>query len=125
MKTSNTILLILLSLTIAFTTYGCSKKESEKYGQPINNRNTTEIKEVLTAPEDFNGKDITIEGKIARECMSGCWFDVEGNGGTIHVDIKPSGLAIPQKVGEEVLVEGKVALRDGQLTLVGKGVEIK
>ncbi len=125
MKTKNKILLMLLSLTIAFTTYGCNKKESEKYGQPISNRNTTEIKKVLTAPANFSGKDITIEGKIVRECMSGCWFDVKGNGGTIYVDIKPSGLAIPQKVGEEVLVEGKVALRDGQLTLIGKGVEIK
>jgi len=124
-KTKNNILLILLSLVIAFATYGCGQQGSEQYGQPISNRNTTNIKDVLMAPEKFAGKDITIQGEIVRECHSGCWSDVKGNGGTIYVDINPSGFAIPQKVGKDVIVEGKVTLRDGQLSLVGKGIEIK
>ncbi len=125
MKNNYNILLITLVAGIAFTLCGCGKKNSEQYGQKISNRNTTEIKEVLKDPKKFSGKHITIKGKIVRECMSGCWFDVEGKGGSIYVDIKPSGLAIPQKVGNEVIVEGKVILRDGQLILIGKGVEIK
>ena len=125
MRTHYNMLFIILFSGIVFTLCGCSKENSEKYGEQISNRNATEIKDVLTAPEKFAGKDITIEGEIVRECNSGCWFDVKGNGGTIYVDIKPSGFAIPQKVGKDVIVEGKVTLRDGQLTLIGKGVEIK
>jgi len=125
MKTYHNILLITLFLGIVFTLSGCGKKKSEQYGQQISNRDSTQINTVLKEPETFSGKSVTIEGKIIRECMTGCWFDVEGKGGAIHVDVKPSGFAIPQKVGKEVIVEGNVSLRDGQLILIGKGVEIK
>jgi len=119
------ILFITLFLGIVVTLNGCGKKKSEQYGQQISNRDSTQINAVLKEPETFSGETVTIEGKIVRECNTGCWFDVQGKGGAIHVDVKPSGFAIPQKVGKEVIVEGNVSLRDGQLTLIGKGVEIK
>ncbi len=125
MKTYFNIIFITLFSGIVLIFPGCRGDTSEQYGQKISNRGFTEIKDVLTEPEKFSGKEIKIKGKIESECMSGCWFNVEGNGGAIHVDIRPSGLAIPQKVGSEVIVEGKLFLRDGQITLVGKGVEIK
>ena len=125
MKMYNNILLIALFSGMVFTLSGCGKKKPEQYGQQIGDRNSTQISAVLKEPETFSGKTVTIEGKIVRECMTGCWFDVQGKGGEIHVDVKPSGFAIPQKVGKEVIVEGNVSLRDGQLTLIGKGVEIK
>ncbi len=125
MKTYYRMFLIILFSGIIFTFNGCGREKAEQYGQPISNRTAMEITAVLKDPEKFDGKEITVGGKISRECMTGCWFDVEGKGGAIYVDIKPSGLAIPQKVGKEVMVEGTVTLRDGQLTLIGKGVEIK
>ena len=125
MKTHHNILLAILFLSVVFTLSGCSKKKPEQYGQQISNRDSTQINAVLKAPETFSDKTVTIEGKIIRECMTGCWFDVQGKGGAIHVDVKPSGFAIPQKVGKEVIVEGNVSLQDDQLTLIGKGVEIK
>jgi len=125
MKTYHNILLIILFSGIVFALSGCGKKEPEQYGQQISNRDSTQINAVLKEPEAFSGKTVTIEGRIVRECNTGCWFDVEGDGGAIHVDVKPSGFAIPQKVGKEVIVEGSVSVRDGQLSLIGKGVEIK
>ena len=128
MKTKNVIdkvWFIVLIFTLTLTLSGCSRKEPEQYGQQIGNYNTTRVSAILEEPETFSGKTVTIEGKIVRECMTGCWFDVEGEKGLMYVDVKPSGFAIPQKVGEEVTVEGNVSLRDGQLTLIGKGVEIK
>ena len=125
MKTRKNILVGVLIFGIFFVLSGCGKKESAKYGRPIGEGDPTQIKEVLKDPKAFSGKTIIIEGKIVRECHTGCWFDVEGAGGSIYVDIKPSGFAIPQKVGKEVIVEGDVSLRDGQLTFIGKGVEIK
>jgi hypothetical protein len=108
-----------------FAFSGCGKKKTEQYGQKITKGNSTQINAILKEPEIFSGKTVIIEGKIVTECMTGCWFDVKGAGGTIHVDVKPSGFAIPQKVGKEVIVEGNVSLQDGQLTIIGKGVEIK
>ena len=124
-KVINKIWFVVLMLSLILTLSSCGKKKPEKYGQQIGNHNTTQVSAILAEPETFNGKTVTIEGKIVRECMTGCWFDVEGEKGLIYVDVKPSGFAIPQKVGKEVIVEGNVSLRDGQLTLVGKGVEIK
>ena len=43
----------------------------------------------------------------------------------IYVDIAPHGLAIPQRVGSKVAVEGTVSVEDGQVRFVGKGVEIR
>ncbi|MBN2377495.1 MAG: DUF4920 domain-containing protein [Sedimentisphaerales bacterium] len=128
MKTRNVtskIWFVVLTLSMILTLSSCGKKKPEQYGQQIGNRDSTQIKAVLKEPETFSGKTVTIEGKIVSECNTGCWFDVQGPGGVIHVDIKPSGFAIPQKVGKEVMVEGNVSLRDGQLTLIGKGVEMK
>ena len=128
MKTKNMISkiwFVILMLSMILIISGCGKKEPEQYGQEIGNHNATQISAILEAPEAFNGKTITVEGKIVRECMTGCWFDIEGDKGSIYVDVKPSGFAIPQKVGKEVVVEGNVSLRDGQLALIGKGVEIK
>ena len=45
--------------------------------------------------------------------------------GMIHVDIKPSGFAIPQKVGKTVVVEGTVSVQNNEPVLIGTGVEIK
>jgi len=125
MKIHRNILLIALLLGTMIIFNGCGKGEPERYGQQIGNRESTQINAVLEEPEAFSGKTVTVEGKIVRECMTGCWFDVEGEKGTIHVDVKPSGFAIPQKVGKEVIVEGDISLREGQLTLIGKGVELK
>jgi len=125
MKTLNDILLAVLVLGLIIAFSGCGKSEPEKFGEKVSKGEATELKEVLKDPEAFSGKSVIIKGKIVRECNTGCWFDVAGDGGTIHVDINPSGFAIPQKVGKEVTVEGDVSVRDGQITFIGKGVEIK
>jgi len=128
MKTKNLInkkVLVVSVLTSILVLSGCGRKSPKQYGQQIAGRTPTQIDGILKEPASFDGKTVTIEGAITAECMTGCWFDVAGEGGKIHVDVKPSGFAIPQKVGKDVVVEGQVSLRNGQLTLIGKGVEIK
>ena len=125
MKTKNMISYISLALILIFSISGCRKKAAEKYGQEISNRVVTRIEAILKEPANFDGKTITIQGKIIRECPTGCWFEVKENSGTIYVDLNPSGFAIPQKVGKKVIVEGKVQLRGSQPMLAGTGVEIK
>lgn len=121
----NNILLGLLTLNLMFSLSGCGRRKAEQYGQKISSHNLTEVSAILSEPDSFNNKSVTIEGNIIRECPTGCWFDVKDKAGIIHVDINPSGFAIPQKVGKTVTVEGKISVQDGQPTLIGKAVEIQ
>jgi len=125
MKTAYRIVLsLVLLLGIAVSS---SYAGREKYGQAISNRKVTAIKDILANPKVYDGKTVTIEGKIANECETGCWFYVkvaQGNA-VMYVDIEPAGFAIPQKVGRKVLVEGKVVIKKTGPMILGKGVEIK
>ena len=125
MKTKNTISYIGLTLILIFLISGCGKKEADKYGQEIQNRTITKVEAILKEPGNFDGKTVTVQGKIIRECPTGCWFEVKENSGIIYVDLNPSGFAIPQKVGKKVIVEGKLLVRGSQPMLAGTGVEIK
>ena len=113
----------ILGLALALS--GCGRRGAEAYGQEIADRNVTKLDTLLSQPESFDGTTVTVEGKIVQECPSGCWFDVKGESGMMHVDIKPSGFAIPQKVGKTVVVEGRVSVQNNQTVLIGKGVEIR
>ena len=128
MKTRKTISymwFITLTLTLMLSFSGCGKKETDKYGQEISNHTITKVEAILTEPEKFDGKNVTVQGKIIRECHTGCWFEVKEDAGIIYIDLNPSGFAIPQKVGKTATVEGKVSIRNNQPMIVGKGVEIK
>jgi hypothetical protein len=104
---------------------GCWKKDADMYGEEISNHTITKVESILTSPENFEDKTVTVRGKIINECPSGCWFEVKEDTGILYVDLNPSGFAIPQKVNKEVIVEGKVSVRDNQPIMTGTGVEIK
>ncbi len=111
-------------LFLLLIVFGCSDSK-EPFGKAIENRESTSIDSIMKNPEQFAGKAVTVEGQIINECPSGCWFDMRDENGAIYVDIAPGGFAIPQKVGKDVVVEGKVSLRDGKPIIVGKGVEVE
>jgi len=115
--------LILLTGVMSLSSYA----GTEKYGQEITNRKITEVKDILADPKAFEGKSVTIDGKIASECSTGCWFYVKiGSGNlTIYVDTGKSGFAIPQKTGRKILVEGNVVVKKTGPMIQAKGVEIK
>jgi uncharacterized protein YdeI (BOF family) len=122
----NLIGLFLVILVIVVSMAGCSgnsNKNSEKYGVDITEREVTNIKNILANPDEYLDQTVRLEGKIVRECPSGCWFFLEDETGTIYVDINPSGLSIPPKVGKKVVVEGVPTNRNGRISIIGKGVE--
>jgi uncharacterized protein YdeI (BOF family) len=125
MKTYYKILLIALFSGIVLALASCGRKEPKQHGQQIGNRDFTQVNSILKEPGNFDGKTVTIQGNIIRECPTGCWFEVKDEAGVIYVDLKPSGFAIPQKTGKTVTVEGKVKVRDNQPIIIGTGVEIK
>lgn len=101
-------------------------KIKDKYGEEIPpNFSPVKIKEILNNPKKHENKDVVIIGKIIAECGSGCWFFIQDETGQIYVDLLPSKFAIPQRVGKEVIVYGKVAIKIGEPMIIGKGVKFK
>jgi len=118
------VLLIIILIILGIS--GCSSNssdKSERYGVNITEKKVVSIKDIYTNPNEYLNQTVRLEGKIIRECSSGCWFFLEDNTGTIYVDINPSGLSIPPKVGKKVVVEGVPENKNGRISVVGKGVE--
>ena len=90
----------VVSLTLIFS--GCSRKETDNYGQQISDYKLTKVDAILKEPGNFDGKNVTVQGKIIRECPTGCWFELKENAAIIYVDLNPSGFAIPQKIGKTI-----------------------
>ena len=128
-KNIKLIVLVLISVSIILGISGCSGNSgnsinnSEKYGVDITEKEVTNVKDILSNSDEYLDKTIRLEGEIVRECPSGCWFFLKDETGTIYVDINPSGLSIPPKVGKKVVVEGVPENKNGRISIVGKGVE--
>ncbi|HBY57430.1 MAG TPA: hypothetical protein DEG96_06170 [Candidatus Atribacteria bacterium] len=129
MRKSKNIKLIgvaLIFVLVILGISGCSGNNNdngERYGVNITEKEVVSVKDIYTNPDEYLGKTIRVEGEIVRECSSGCWFFLEDDTGTIFIDINPSGLSIPPKVGEKAIVEGKPENKNGRIIIVGKGVE--
>ena len=119
------LLIILLVILGVSGCSGNSSNKSEKYGVDITEKRVVSVKDIYTNPNEYLDQTVRLEGKIVRECPSGCWFYLEDNTGKIFVDINPSGLSMPQRVGKKVIVEGEPKRKDGRIIFIGKGVEIK
>ena len=117
--------LIILTVMFIFMSSmaGCSR--SVTYGERISERAFTPIKNILMNAEAYNGKIVRVKGRIETECSTGCWFDLRDGGAVIFINIEPSGLAIPQKTGALVTIEGTVEVKDKKPSLIGKGVRIE
>jgi len=129
-KTKNIRLIaaLLIILLVVLGVSGCSSSisssdNSERYGVNITEKKVVNVKDIYTNPNEYLNQTIRLEGEIVRECGSGCWFFLEDKTGTIYVDINPSGLSIPPKVGKKVVVEGVPENKNGRISIVGKGVE--
>lgn len=118
------VLLIIILIILGIS--GCnsnSSEKSERYGVNITEKGVVNAKDILANPDKYLGQTLRLEGTIVRECPSGCWFYLEDETGTIYVDINPSGLSIPPKVGKKVVVEGVPENKNGRISIIGKGVE--
>ncbi|MBN1869294.1 MAG: hypothetical protein JW847_01785 [Candidatus Omnitrophica bacterium] len=104
-------------------TAGCAKVEH--YGQPLSLRETTKVIDILKNPGQYIDKMVKVEGKIANECPTGCWFNVTDETGTLYIDLLGANIAIPQKVGHDVILEGTIKERSGVPIIHGTGVDIK
>lgn len=124
MKTLQTILLAVAALPLLAALPGCGGS-GEQYGDAFTLTNNTELAVILTSPADHDGQSVKLEGEIVAECPSGCWFTLKDGDAVVHVDLAPHGIAIPQKVGSGVTVEGTVKVTDSRVVILGQGVELR
>jgi hypothetical protein len=111
---------LVLVTAIALIT-GCGAKT---YGKAIpTGAQVVPTSEILANPLGFEGKEVVVSGKITRECPSGGWVWVKDNSGEIYVNMHPTNVFIPQRVGRNVKAIGKVVLEQGRAQVVGTGLE--
>jgi hypothetical protein len=117
---------ILAAAAFAFlaTVAGCGGG-GEQYGAAISATDATPLSVILSDPATHDGSTVKVTGEIATECPSGCWFDLREGEAVVRVDLAPHGIAIPQRVGSNVVVEGTVRVTDGRVMILGEGVELR
>ena len=91
--------------------------------QQVDGPAVVKINDILKKSSDYLGKEVIIEGKIVQECGAGCWFNLKDSTGVIYVDLAPSNLTIPQKVGSNARVYGVVTIEKKSTYIIGKKVE--
>ncbi len=115
--------LLLLAVAGFVAVYGCARQE--QYGKAITEDKFIPLSDVLGNMNSYSGKTVKVQGKIVTECPTGCWFEMAEGPAVLYVDIGPQGLAIPQKVGKKVVVEGRIVVEGYKAKLLGGGLVIQ
>ncbi len=119
-----------LVLMAAAAVVGCGSRraaaKAATYGKAISTGMViTSAREILNNPTAWEGRDVLVAGKITSECPSGGWIWVEDGTGDIYVDMHPTNVFIPQRVGSNVQAMGRVVLESGQPHVVGYGLALR
>jgi uncharacterized protein YdeI (BOF family) len=119
-------LLLVAAALVAGCGGGKAAAKTDAYGKAIPaDMAVTAAKTILDDPAAFDGKDVLVAGKIVSECPSGGWIWVQDSTAQIYVNMHPTNVFIPQRVGSTVRAMGKVVLESGQPQVVGYGLELK
>ena len=91
---TNSLVLATLLLSAALLA-GCTAQPSAVPSATVGVTNGA----IIQDPSSFEGKELVLNGKIATECGSGCWFLLDDGTGQIYVDLAENNFAIPQTPG--------------------------
>jgi hypothetical protein len=115
---------IAIAVVMAVIAAGC-RRRVETFGSEIPASDATPIVNILAEPLTHTGMPVVVEGRITQVCPAGCWFELSGEGASLHVDLAGAGLAIPQRMGKDARVVGTLSAGSTRVSLAGQGVEIK
>ena len=86
--------------------------EEVKLGKPIAVESATPIKDILSQPQKYLGKDVRIEGEITEVCQNmGCWINVKdaSTSEVIQVKVDDGVIVFPKEgAGKKVIAQGKL-----------------
>lgn len=102
----------LMTVLLALPTWAAEMN----LGKPIDVKQTTTIKELLTNPDKYVGKDVKIEGEITAVCQNmACWINVKDGSTpeTITVKVNDGEIVFPKDgTGRKVVAQGKLEKLD-------------
>jgi len=105
---------------------GAGKTKGKVYGKEIpSDAVIIPIAEVLGNPTRYTKQEAVVEGVITSECPAGGWFFLQDKTGQIFVNLHPTFIAIPQKVGAKAKAIGKLQVSDQFVQFVGTGVLVR
>lgn len=119
--------------TEATTQTAQTNNDVVKRGAPLGNATAIPVVQVLENPKAYEGKTLTVEGKIARVCQEkGCWLELtekEGDPG-LRITFKDYGFFVPtdsqgKKVKAEGIIELKTLKKDVVDHLISDGSKMK
>ncbi|MBL7115393.1 MAG: hypothetical protein ISS35_06475 [Kiritimatiellae bacterium] len=122
MKALNTIIITTLTGILLTGTTGC--RRAETYGTVDPQASEASVAELLAGATRVTSRTIRVKGQITRECPTGCWFELEDDGNSIHVDLSGAGIAIPQRVGKQVTVIGTLEKKGPMAQVAATGVTL-
>jgi len=103
---------LYLALLLALPTWAAEMN----LGKPIDVKQTTTIKELLTNPDQYLGKDVKVEGEITAVCQNmACWINVKdgSTSETITVKVNDGEIVFPKDgTGRKVVAQGKLEKLD-------------
>lgn len=101
-------LIALLTIVISISVFA----QSEKYGRDLTLKEKTDISRILSAPEEFVGKTVLVEGEVLEVCqMAGCWMELKSDAKDqkIKIKVKDGDIVFPVEAkGKNAVVEGTV-----------------
>ncbi len=101
---------LLTCLLISSVISSFTANAETKFGRGADMGKLTAISTVLSTPEDYLSKEITIKGKVMSVCQNkGCWMKLDlGNNKESMVRFKDYGFFVPLNADhKEVIVNGK------------------
>ncbi len=101
-----------LLILISFFTLGQTFAVTE-LGKKVDPKNLTPISKLISTPQDFDGKEVTISGMVTDVCsMRGCWmkFASDEKYQTLMLKVKDGDMVFP------LSAKGKLAYATGTLS---------
>ncbi len=106
------ILLVNLTLALAFT---AAAADRESYGEGVDLKAVTPIRDIVADPEAWAGKMVRVEGKVTGVCpKKGCWMELESlDGDHLRVKVEDDVIVFPKEAeGRWAVAQGKVDVQD-------------
>ncbi len=81
------------------------------------------VRELMDHSQQYADRPVILSGKVILECSQGCWLFLNDGTGQLYVDLAPNGLTIPQMVGSQIKIQGRIRGSGSNLQILGETVE--
>ena len=85
------------------------------------------VNDLISKPEAALNHDLVVTGRITRQCPeTGCWFFLRSDtGAEIKIEMTDYTPRLPQRIGKEATVEGRLIRFGDGWEFIGKAVEFR